>query len=137
MRGRNHFAFLCRYLLPDSFFCYSCEAMTEPTIFHKIVAGDIPADVVYETDEVLGFKDIHPKAPTHILFIAKQEKDFVPSILDLTEETEHVPTMLIRSAQKFAKEQGIEGYKLTFHCGKGGGQEVFYLHLHLLSSSSL
>lgn len=110
--------------------------MAEPTIFHKIVSGDIPADSVYETDTVLGFKDINPKAPTHILFIAKREEDFVPSIIDLTEETAHVPTMLIQAAQEFAKDKGLSGYKLTFHCGKDGGQEVFYLHLHLLSQQT-
>lgn len=109
----------------------------EPTIFHKIVSGEIPSDTVYETDDVLGFKDIHPQAPTHILFIAKKEEDFVPSIINLTEETAHVPTMLIRAAQEFAKEKGIEGYQLKFHVGKGGGQEVFYLHLHLLSQEKV
>ena len=111
--------------------------MTELTVFHKIVAGEIPADIVYETDDVLAFKDINPKAPTHILFIAKKESDFVPSIIDLTQDTAHVPTMLIRSAQEFAAQKGIDGYKLTFHCGKGGGQEVFYLHLHFLSDMNL
>ena len=109
----------------------------QPTIFHKIIRGEIPADIVYDTEEVLGFKDIHPQAPTHILFIAKLEQDFVPSIVDLTEETAYVPTKLIRAAQEFAKQKGIEGYKLTFHCGKGGGQEVMYLHLHFLSSQKL
>lgn len=111
--------------------------MSEPTIFHKIVAGEIPCDTVYETDEVLGFNDIHPKAPTHVLFVAKKEEHFVPSIIDLTEDTKHVPCMLIRAAQEFAKKKGIEGYTLTFHCGKGGGQEVFYLHLHLLSQMKM
>ena len=111
--------------------------MSERTIFHKIVDGEIPADVVYEDDEVLAFNDINPKAPTHVLFIAKKEEDFVPSIIDLTEETAHVPLMLIRKAQAFAKEKGIDGYKLTFHVGKGGGQEVFYLHLHLLSQQEI
>jgi len=113
------------------------RCMQEPTLFHKIVSGDIPADVVYDIDNVLGFKDIHPKAPTHVLFIAKREEDFVPSIIDVTDATAHVPTMLIRAAQQFAVEHGIDGYKLTFHCGKGGGQEVFYLHLHFLSQQAL
>lgn len=108
----------------------------EKTIFHKIRDREIPADVVYEDDRVLVFKDIHPKAPTHLLFIAKRNEDFVPSIADLTEETQHVPLLLIRTAQKFAQEQGIDGYKLTFHVGKGGGQEVFYLHLHFLSQQT-
>lgn len=111
--------------------------MAEMTIFHKIVSGEIPADIVYETDDILAFKDIHPKAPTHLLFIAKNEEHFVPSITDLTDEMQHVPCMLIRAAQQFAKQQGIDGYKLTFHCGKNGGQEVFYLHLHFMSQQSL
>lgn len=111
--------------------------MTESTIFHKIVAGEIPCDKVYETEDVLAFKDIAPKAPTHLLFITKKKAHFVPSIIDLTEKTAHVPGMLIRAAQQFAKDQGIDGYKLTFHCGKGGGQEVFYLHLHFLSQQGI
>jgi len=111
--------------------------MPEETIFHKILRKEIPADIVYEDEDVFIFKDINPKAPTHVLLIAKKEEDFVPSIADLTDETEHVPLMLIRKAQKLAEEKGIDGYKLTFHVGKGGGQEVFFLHLHLLSEQEL
>lgn len=106
----------------------------EQTIFHRILAGELPADVVYEDDEVLAFKDINPKAPTHVLFIPKE---FVASIADVTPATAHVPGMLILKAQEFAAAQGIEGYKLVFHVGAGGGQEVFYLHLHLLSQKAL
>ncbi|OGJ56121.1 hypothetical protein A2706_02255 [Candidatus Peribacteria bacterium RIFCSPHIGHO2_01_FULL_51_35] len=102
----------------------------EQTIFHRILQKEIPASVVYEDEEVLAFKDIHPKATTHLLFIPKH---FVASIADVTPETAHLPGMLILKAQKFAKEKGIQGYKLTFHVGKGGGQEVMYLHLHFLS----
>ncbi len=108
--------------------------METPTIFHKILEKEIPADIVYEDDEVLAFKDIHPKAATHLLFIPKQ---FVASIADITPETEHLPGMLILKAQKFAVEKGIHGYKLTFHVGKEGGQEVPYLHLHFLSDRAL
>lgn len=111
--------------------------MGERTIFHKIRDKEIPADIVYEDEDVLAFKDIHPKAPTHLLLIPKKDKDFVASIADLTEETSHVPAMLIRKAQQLAKERGIDGYQLRFHVGRGGGQEVFYLHLHLLSDQPL
>ncbi len=104
--------------------------MAEPTIFHKIISKEIPATIVYEDDDVLAFKDIHPKAPTHLLFIPKR---FVASIADVDESTRDIPGMLIQKAQEFAKEQGIDGYKLTFHVGKGGGQEVMYLHLHFMS----
>jgi histidine triad (HIT) family protein len=104
------------------------------TVFHKILAGTLPSKVAYQDDEVLAFYDIHPKAKTHILFIPKH---FVESIAAVTPETAHIPGMLILKAQRFAREQGIDGYKLTFHVGKGGGQEVPYLHLHFLSEQQL
>ncbi|PIQ75983.1 histidine triad nucleotide-binding protein [Candidatus Peregrinibacteria bacterium CG10_big_fil_rev_8_21_14_0_10_49_24] len=111
--------------------------MEEQTVFHKILAGEIPADTVYEDEEVLIFKDIHPKAPTHLLLIPKKPEDFVPSIADLSESTQHVPAMLILKAKHFADMHDINGYKLTFHVGKGGGQEVFFLHLHFFSQQIL
>ena len=104
------------------------------TVFHKILAGTLPSKVAYQDDEVLAFHDIHPKAKTHILFIPKH---FVESIAAVTPETAHIPGMRILKAQKFAQEQGIDGYKLTFHVGRGGGQEVPYLHLHFLSEQQL
>jgi histidine triad (HIT) family protein len=106
----------------------------ERTIFHKIRDKEIPSDIVYEDEDVLAFKDIHPKAPTHLLFIAKH---FVSSIADLTPEAAHIPGMLILKAQKFARQHALTGYKLTFHVGKEGGQEVMYLHLHLLSNQKI
>jgi histidine triad (HIT) family protein len=108
--------------------------MEEITIFHKIRDKQVPASIVFEDDEALAFKDIHPKAPTHLLFIPKH---FVASIAEVTPDTAQIPGMLILKAQKFAKEKGITGYKLTFHVGKGGGQEVMYLHLHLLSEQKI
>lgn len=109
--------------------------MTAETVFHRIVRGDIPAHIVYDDGRVMAFKDIHPKAPLHLLFIAKNEADFVASIADVTEDTAHVPGMLIEAARAYAAQNGIDGYKLTFHVGKSGGQEVFYLHLHFMSSA--
>ncbi|MBI3619247.1 HIT domain-containing protein [Candidatus Peregrinibacteria bacterium] len=106
----------------------------ERTIFHQIRDKELPATIVFEDDDVLAFKDIHPKAPLHLLFIPKH---FVSSIAEVTPETAHLPGMLILKAQRFAKGKGIDGYKLTFHVGKGGGQEVPYLHLHLLSEEKL
>lgn len=106
----------------------------DDTIFHRIIRGELPADIVYQDSDVIAFKDINPKAPTHILFVPKR---FVASITDLTEETSDLPGMLILKAKDFAAAHGIDGYKLVFHVGKGGGQEVFYLHLHLLSQKAL
>ncbi len=108
--------------------------MPADTIFHKILRKEIPAKIEYEDDEVLVFHDIHPKARTHLLFIPKH---FVTSIADLTPETAHLPGLLILKAQKFAREHKIDGYKIMFHVGQGGGQEVFYLHLHFLSEQAL
>ena len=102
----------------------------ERTIFHKIIAREVTADIAYEDEEVIAFRDIHPKAPTHLLFVPKT---FVASIADLTPETEHIAGMLVLKAKEFAKKNGIDGYKLTYHVGRGGGQEIFYLHLHFLS----
>jgi len=104
------------------------------TIFHKILRKEIPATIEYEDDEVLAFRDINPKMKTHLLFVPKT---FVASISDLTPDTENLPGLLIKKAHAFAKEKGIDGYKLTFHVGKGGGQEVFYLHLHFMSDKEL
>lgn len=106
----------------------------EQTIFHKILARDIPADVVYEDDEVLAFRDINPRAPTHILFIPKT---FLQSVHHVDNETAHIPGMLILKAQSFAQSKGVDGYKLTYHVGKGGGQEVPYIHLHFLSQTKI
>ncbi|PIP65291.1 histidine triad nucleotide-binding protein [Candidatus Peregrinibacteria bacterium CG22_combo_CG10-13_8_21_14_all_49_11] len=111
--------------------------MSDRTIFHKIRDREIPADIVYEDADVLVFRDIHPCAKTHLLFIPQKEEDIVASIADCTEATRHVPGMLIAKAQQFAKEKGVDGYKLTFHVGKGGGQQVYYLHLHFLSDQEL
>lgn len=102
----------------------------ERTVFHKILAREIPADVVYEDDDVLAFRDIRPAAPTHILFIPKQ---YVESVAHATGELSGIPGMLIQKARAFAQEKGIGGYKLQFNVGKEGGQEVLYIHLHLLS----
>lgn len=110
------------------------HASMERTIFHKIIDREVPASIVYEDDEVIAFKDIHPKDTTHLLFVPKT---FVASIADIDEATEHVPGRLIVAAQRFARVKGIDGYKLTFHVGKEGGQEVPYIHLHFLSRQAL
>lgn len=106
----------------------------ERTVFHRILDREIPAAVVHEDDAVLAFKDINPQAPTHVLFIPKA---FVESIAQCTGEHEGTPGMLIERARRFAEAHGITGYKLQFNVGKHGGQEVPYLHLHLLSQQPL
>lgn len=106
------------------------------TIFSKIIAKEIPADIVYEDDLVLAFKDIAPQAPIHILIIPKKE---IPTANDVTEADEQVLGRLFTVAAKIAKEQNIDksGYRLIVNCNEDGGQEVFHLHMHILGGRNL
>lgn len=107
------------------------------TIFSKIISKEIPADIVFESDNVLAFKDINPKAPVHILIIPKIE---IPKVTDL-KGSEHAALLgeMIDAANKIAKDFGIadEGFRLVFNCGDNGGQEVYHLHLHLLGGRKM
>ena len=100
-------------------------------IFCQIVAGKIASGSVYQDKEVLAFRDINPKATTHIIIIPK---DHIPSLAHLTREQLPLMGRLIGVANKLAKDEGISesGYKVVINCGKGGGQVVPHLHLHLL-----
>ena len=106
------------------------------TIFSKIIAGEIPADIVYQDELVTAFRDINPQAPTHILIVPNKE---IPTVNDLSEEDEQVAGRLLLVAQKLAAQEGIAkaGYRLMINCNEHGGQEVFHLHLHLLGGRPL
>jgi len=106
------------------------------TIFAKIIAGDIPADVVYQDELVTAFRDINPQAPTHILIVPNKE---IATVNDLTEADEQVAGRLLLVAGKLAAQEGIaaDGYRLMINCNQHGGQEVFHLHLHLLGGRPL
>lgn len=111
------------------------EAMKE-TIFHKILRQEIPSTIVLETTDILCFKDIQPQATTHLLFIPKEHLA-IESIKDAVGAFAQVPALLIETAREFAMRQSLQGYKLQFNVGKEGGQEVPYIHLHLLSNQAL
>jgi len=102
------------------------------TIFSKIINKEIPADIVYESDNVLAFKDIKPQAPVHILIIPKIE---IPRVTDIKGK-EHAALLgkMIDAANKLAKDLGIDknGFRLVINCGNDGGQEVYHIHMHLL-----
>jgi histidine triad (HIT) family protein len=100
-------------------------------LFCKIIEGDIPADIVYQDEEVLAFRDINPQAPTHILCIPKQH---ISTTNDLGSEHEVIAGKLLHTASKLAKQLGFaeDGYRLTMNCNGHGGQTVFHIHLHLL-----
>ncbi len=105
-------------------------------LFLKIIQREIPADIVYETDDVLAFRDINPQAPTHILIIPK---DLIPTVNDIEESQAELIGKLVLAAQQLAKEQGIDedGYRLVMNCNQHGGQAVYHIHLHLLGGRQL
>ncbi|MCK4412446.1 MAG: histidine triad nucleotide-binding protein [Candidatus Eisenbacteria sp.] len=104
--------------------------MESGCIFCKIIAGEIPAEKVYEDDEILAFRDIQPAAPTHVLLIPKAH---IPTVDDLEAGQDELIGRILRTAAVVARQEGLEaGYRLVTNCGRGAGQEVFHLHVHLL-----
>ncbi|MFH0739777.1 MAG: HIT domain-containing protein [bacterium] len=99
-------------------------------IFCKIVSKELPSDIVYENEDVLVFRDIHPKAPVHILIIPKQHIESINSA-----GSENVAGDLILSAKDIIKRDNVRGCKLLFNVGREGGQTVDHLHMHLLCQS--
>ena len=110
--------------------------MSKPTIFKRIIDGEIPANVVYEDKQCLAFHDVAPQAPVHILIIPKKE---IASINDLSAEDEQLVGHLFLVIQQIAREQGLaeNGYRVICNCGEGGGQTVFHLHYHLMGGRNL
>ncbi len=106
------------------------------SIFAKIIAREIPADIVYEDELVLAFRDIAPQAPVHILIIPKRE---IPTANEVRPADETALGRLVLVAAKIAASEGIaeDGYRLIINCNEHGGQEVFHLHMHLLGGRSL
>lgn len=105
-------------------------------LFCKLVARDIPADIVFEDDDVIAFRDIAPQAPTHILIIPKRH---ISTLNDLTEEDCALVGRLQFTAQKIANEVGIaeDGYRVVMNCNEDGGQTVYHIHMHLLGGRSM
>lgn len=105
-------------------------------IFCKIVDKELPADILYEDNNVIVFKDIKPKAPLHILIVPKKH---IPSINHLESEDKELMGEMFLAAKKMAKKQGVAktGYRLVFDTGKNAGQTVDHLHLHLLGGKKL
>ena len=101
------------------------------TLFEKIIARQIPADIVYEDDAVLAFRDIHPQAPTHILIVPKKP---IPRIAEAGVEDQNLLGQLLMSAARVAKLAGLEksGYRLVVNNGPDGGETVPHLHCHIL-----
>ncbi len=105
-------------------------------LFCKIAAGDIPANIIYQDDQVIAFDDIHPRAPQHKLIIPRKH---IPTLNDLLPEDTAVAGHLLLTAQQLAKELGIAeaGYRVVMNCNAAAGQLVYHVHLHLLGGRSL
>ncbi len=106
------------------------------TIFSKIIKREISAEIVYEDDEVLAFRDINPQAPVHVLVIPKLE---IATVNDIKPEQAELIGKMVLAAQNIAKQEGIAegGYRLVVNCNQHGCQEVFHLHMHLVGGRQL
>lgn len=106
------------------------------TLFSKIIRREIPADIVFENEHVLAFRDINPQAPIHVLFIPKIAR---ATLNDLdTVDAEYIGRLII-AATMYAKQEGFaeNGYRTVINCNQDGGQTVFHIHLHLLAGRSM
>jgi histidine triad (HIT) family protein len=105
------------------------------TIFSKIIRKEIPAEIVYEDDLALAFRDVQPQAPVHILIIPKKP---IESIATATTEDTALLGHLLLIVKRVATQEGLEnGYRVVINTGEDGGQTVFHLHLHLLGKRSM
>ncbi len=107
-----------------------------PTLFTKIIEGEVPSDIVYRDERVTAFRDIRPAAPVHILIVPNEE---IPTANDLEDKHAALAGQLLLVARKLAREQGIadSGYRLIVNCNDDGGQEVPHLHVHLIGGRPL
>ena len=110
--------------------------MAEETIFSKIIRKEIPADILYQDDLVTAFRDINPRAPSHILIIPNK---LIPTVNDVAEEDELALGRMFTVAKKIAEQEGIatDGYRLIVNTNSFGGQEVYHIHMHLLGGRPL
>jgi len=104
---------------------------SQDCLFCRIVDGDIPADVIYQSDVAIAFRDINPQAPTHVLIIPRRH---VSTINDLNAGDEELVGNLVLAAKEIARQEGLaeNGYRVVMNCGEEAGQSVFHIHLHLL-----
>jgi histidine triad (HIT) family protein len=105
------------------------------TIFKRIIDGEIPADVMYEDDQCLAFRDVAPQAPTHVLVIPKKE---IASLAELADNDAALVGHMVLVIRNLARELGLEsGYRVVVNNGRDGGQSVDHLHFHLLGGRPL
>ena len=111
--------------------------MSDPNcLFCKILAGDMDADIVYESDTAIAFRDLNPRAPTHVLIVPRKH---IATINDIDPEHEAIVGSLFSAARAVAAQEGLadDGYRAVMNCNEAAGQTVFHLHLHLLGGRTL
>lgn len=110
--------------------------MTADCIFCKIIAGEIPTELVYQDDDVVVFSDINPLTPVHLLVVSRRH---IPSLADMSDEDTPLIGRMVKAANQVAREQGIydKGYRLTINSGVESGQIVPHLHMHLMGGRVL
>ena len=106
------------------------------SIFDKIIRREIPADIVFESDDIIAFRDISPQAPVHVLFVPKRG---FATLKDVPASEALLLGNLLLAAQAYAKSIGIadDGYRVVMNCNRNGGQTVFHIHMHLLGGAPL
>jgi len=108
---------------------------TTETIFSKIIRREIPADIVYEDDLALAFRDVNPQAPVHILVIPKKP---IPKLTDAESQDDALLGHLLLTVKRVAEQAGLtNGYRLVINTGPDGGQTVYHLHLHILGGRQM
>ena len=105
-------------------------------LFCRILAGEIPADIIYESDTTVAFRDINPQAPTHVLVIPRQH---IATINDIEPGDAAIVGSLYTAAKEIAAAEGVadDGYRAVMNCNEGAGQSVFHIHLHVLGGRPL
>ena len=107
-----------------------------PTLFERIIAGELPAQVEFRDARVIAFRDINPQAPTHILIVPNKP---IPTTDDIADEDESLLGHMVIVARDLARREGVaqSGYRLIFNCREDSGQVVYHLHLHLIGGAPL
>jgi histidine triad (HIT) family protein len=107
-----------------------------PTLFARIIRGELPSDIVYQDELVTAFRDINPAAPVHILIVPNK---VILTIADLADEDEETAGRMLMVAKKLAEQEGIaeSGYRLIINCRDHGRQEIYHLHMHLIGGRPL
>ena len=109
---------------------------SQDCLFCKILAGEIPADIIYESETAVAFRDISPRAPTHAVIIPRQH---IATINDIETSDQTIIGSLFTAAREIATQEGLadRGYRVVMNCNREAGQTVFHLHLHLLGGRQL